>query len=103
MLIFAGFQRDSVFSQGLRMAVGQIGIVPFDAERLKRLYVIRERLRVTEPKTWTTWICSMANMTDAVFDHRCSGHVAGSFGGSVRRGGQVYQVEGMGSARILAG
>jgi hypothetical protein len=45
MLIFAGFQRDSVFSQGLRMAVGQIGIVPFDAERLKRLYVIRERLR----------------------------------------------------------
>ena len=33
----------------LRMAVGQVGIVPFDAERLKRPHIFRERLRATEP------------------------------------------------------
>src|SRR5271167_262533 len=33
----------------LRMAVGQVGIVPFDAERLKRPHILRERLRATEP------------------------------------------------------
>ena len=33
----------------LRMAVGQAGIVPFDAERLKRQNILRERLRATEP------------------------------------------------------
>ncbi len=32
-----------------RMAVGQVGIVPFDAERLKRPHILRERLRATEP------------------------------------------------------
>jgi hypothetical protein len=31
-----------------RMA-GQIGIVPFDAERLKRPHILRERPRATEP------------------------------------------------------
>jgi hypothetical protein len=33
----------------LRMAVGQVGIVPFDAEPLKRQHILRERLRATEP------------------------------------------------------
>jgi hypothetical protein len=33
----------------LRMAVDQVGIVPFDAERLKRPHIFRERLRATEP------------------------------------------------------
>jgi hypothetical protein len=28
---------------------GQIGIVPFDAERLKRPHILRERPRATEP------------------------------------------------------
>ena len=32
----------------LRMAVGQIGVVPLDAERLKRPHVLRERPRATE-------------------------------------------------------
>src|ERR1039457_2875198 len=31
------------------MTVGQGGIVPFDAERLKRPHILRERLRATEP------------------------------------------------------
>ena len=33
----------------LRMAVGQVGIVPFDAERLKRPHILWERLRAAEP------------------------------------------------------
>lgn len=33
----------------LRMAVGQVGIVPFDAEGLKRLHILRERPRGAEP------------------------------------------------------
>jgi len=33
----------------LRMAVGQVGIVPFDAERLKRPHIFRERPRTSEP------------------------------------------------------
>jgi hypothetical protein len=32
-----------------RMPVGQVGIVPFDAERLKRPHILRERPRATEP------------------------------------------------------
>ena len=32
-----------------RMTVGQLGIVPFDAERLKRPHILRERPRATEP------------------------------------------------------
>jgi len=32
------------------MAVGQIGIAPFDAERLKRPHLLRERLRGTQPR-----------------------------------------------------
>jgi hypothetical protein len=33
----------------LGMAIGQIGIVPLDAERLKRQHILRERLRATKP------------------------------------------------------
>jgi hypothetical protein len=33
----------------LRMAVGQVGIVPFDAEGL-RSQILRERLGATEPR-----------------------------------------------------
>ena len=33
----------------LRMAVGQLGIVPFDAERLKRPHMLRERPRAAKP------------------------------------------------------
>jgi hypothetical protein len=33
----------------LRMTVGQVGIVPFDAYRLKRPHIFRECLRATEP------------------------------------------------------
>ncbi|HJY81762.1 MAG TPA: hypothetical protein VKK81_11845 [Candidatus Binatia bacterium] len=32
------------------MAVGQVGIVPFDAERLKRPHILRERIRPTEAR-----------------------------------------------------
>lgn len=32
-----------------RVAVSQIGIVPFDAERFKRPHIFRERLGATEP------------------------------------------------------
>jgi hypothetical protein len=32
----------------LGMAVGQVGIGPFDAERLKRQHILRERLRASE-------------------------------------------------------
>jgi len=32
------------------MAVGQVGIVPFDAESLKRLYMFWEGVRATEPR-----------------------------------------------------
>ena len=31
------------------MAVGHVGIVPFDAEPLKRQHILRERPRATEP------------------------------------------------------
>ena len=33
----------------LRMAVGQVGIVPFDAEPLKRQHILRQSPRATEP------------------------------------------------------
>jgi len=33
----------------VRMAVGHVGIVPFNAERLKRPHLLRERPRATEP------------------------------------------------------
>ncbi len=33
----------------LRMALGQVGIVPFDAERLKRPHILRERPRAAKP------------------------------------------------------
>ena len=32
-----------------RMAIGQVGIVPFDAERIKRPHILRERPGATEP------------------------------------------------------
>jgi len=32
------------------MAVGQVGIVPFDAEGLKRPQILRERLGAAEPR-----------------------------------------------------
>jgi len=33
----------------LRMAVGQVGIVPFEAERLQRSHILRDRPRASEP------------------------------------------------------
>ena len=59
-----------------RMPVGQVGIVPFDAERLKRSHILRERPRATE-REWRSLICSMVNMTDAFFGtrHHCFGLV----------------------------
>jgi len=46
-----GWGGDAVaaMTEVLRMAVGQIGIVPFDADRLKRPHILRQRLRATEP------------------------------------------------------
>jgi hypothetical protein len=32
------------------MAIGQGGIVPLDAERLKRPHILRKRFRATEPR-----------------------------------------------------
>jgi hypothetical protein len=45
--------------EALRMAVGQVGIVPFDAEPLKRQHMLRQTPRATEP-AWRSLICSMA-------------------------------------------
>jgi hypothetical protein len=43
------------------MAVGRVGIVGFDAERLERPHVSRDCLRATE-RSWRSLICSMMNI-----------------------------------------
>ena len=39
----------AVLPEVLRMAIGKVGIIPFDAKRLKLPHIFRERLRATEP------------------------------------------------------
>ena len=39
----------AALAEVFRMAVGQVGIVPFDPKRLKRPHILRERPRTTEP------------------------------------------------------
>jgi hypothetical protein len=65
----------------LRMAVSQVGIVPFHAQRLKRPHILPERLRTAEPRVELVDLCnrkngirSMANMIVAALHtiHHCS-------------------------------
>ena len=44
-----GDYRVAALPEVLRMAVGQVGIVPFNAERLESPNILCERLRATEP------------------------------------------------------
>ena len=43
-----GDDQMAVLPEVLRVAIGQEGIVPFDAEPFKCLHILRERLRATE-------------------------------------------------------
>jgi hypothetical protein len=56
----------------LRVVVGQVGIGPFDAERLERPHTLQERLRVTEPHVQIVDLLDV-NMTNTDFTAAASG------------------------------